>query len=239
LDIQVKERLTGAVILVALVVLLVPELLSGPTHAKAPAASPGRTLTPASAGLAKGAEAPLRSYTFDMADDGRARVPASAADEAKEPPAPVVEPAGGEADLEAQKVEAAEKPTERPAQGAAEKTVEKRPEKAAEKPIEKPVEKAAERPVERKAPSKTAEKELPLVTGWSIQVGGFAKRENAERMVKQLKAKGYGAFIAGGGGGKGHLYRVRVGPVADRAQAATLSAKLRSAGFPGSIVPHP
>lgn len=53
----VKERLTGAIILVALIVLLVPELLNGP-------------IRPAS--RARGAaseEPPLRAYTINLADE--------------------------------------------------------------------------------------------------------------------------------------------------------------------------
>jgi DedD protein len=49
MDRRVKERLVGATILVVLVVLIVPELLSGPKRAAAPAAAvptePGRSIT--------------------------------------------------------------------------------------------------------------------------------------------------------------------------------------------------
>jgi DedD protein len=51
----VKERLTGAIILVALIVLLVPELLTGPIR-----------LRPAPAAAATAATAPLRSYTMTL-----------------------------------------------------------------------------------------------------------------------------------------------------------------------------
>jgi len=59
----VKERLTGAIILVALIVLLVPELLTGPVRS-ATAPQPAATSTE---------ESPLRSYTIDLADDTRSR----------------------------------------------------------------------------------------------------------------------------------------------------------------------
>ena len=87
-----KERLTGAIILVALLVLLVPELLTGPGSFKM-AAKPA------------GAEgAPLRSYTIDLQDDAASRRPpavAASADpvaqatpepDAEPPPAPNVTP---------------------------------------------------------------------------------------------------------------------------------------------------
>ncbi len=56
-----KERLTGAIILVALIVLLVPELLTGPIREKFAGASPP------SIGAAQTAhEQPLRSYTLTL-----------------------------------------------------------------------------------------------------------------------------------------------------------------------------
>jgi DedD protein len=83
-DTLVKERLTGAVILVSLFVVVVPELLSGPirpasrTHGAAPSAE----------------EPPLRSYTISLADEPHGSVslqmqPASAPSS----PAPAAEPA--------------------------------------------------------------------------------------------------------------------------------------------------
>src|SRR5262245_33309557 len=57
-----KERLTGAIIVVALLVLLVPELLTGP-ESKQPANPAG----------ADGAQ--LRSYTIDLQDDATRRPP--------------------------------------------------------------------------------------------------------------------------------------------------------------------
>ena len=79
-----KERLTGAIILVALLVLLVPELLTGPGNSKM-AAKPA------------GAEgAPLRSYTIDLQDDAASRRPpavaASADPVAQATPEPDAEP---------------------------------------------------------------------------------------------------------------------------------------------------
>ena len=85
-----KERLTGAIILVALIVLLVPELLTGPV------ASGSSQPIAASA-----EEPPLRSYTINLADDTHARglAPSGAGRATPEPsgpaqPAQVVSPSG-------------------------------------------------------------------------------------------------------------------------------------------------
>jgi DedD protein len=73
----VKERLTGAIILVALIVVLVPELLTGPVR------SAPRANTVASSSE----EPPLRSYTIKLADETHAR--SAAAHSGPEQPAPL------------------------------------------------------------------------------------------------------------------------------------------------------
>jgi cell division septation protein DedD len=96
--IAVKERLTGAIILVALIVLLVPALLTGPVR------SPPHVLATASSAAAE--QPQLRSYTIHLADDARAHAAAgpsgpeqpapigAAADAAASPAAPTAVPAG-------------------------------------------------------------------------------------------------------------------------------------------------
>jgi DedD protein len=74
--------------------------------------------------------------------------------------------------------------------------------------------------------------------GWMIQLGSFASRANAERLSKELKGKGFKASVLESTGGGRKLYRVRVGPAADRAAAMELVTRLRAAGQTGSIVPH-
>src|SRR5689334_16159510 len=59
-----------------------------------------------------------------------------------------------------------------------------------------------------------------IQNGWYVQVNAFRSRANAESEVSRLKAKGHTAFVAPGGS----LFRVRVGPFADRAQADAASA---------------
>jgi DedD protein len=73
----VKERLTGAIILVALIVLLVPELLTGPVGSA--------TRSQAVASSIEGP--PLRSYTIKLADEARLR--GASAHSGPEQPAPL------------------------------------------------------------------------------------------------------------------------------------------------------
>jgi DedD protein len=73
----VKERLTGAAILVVLIVLLVPELLRGPVH-------------PVAHRVAASDEAPpLRSYTIKLGDDAHAHGAATPAASGPQQPAPI------------------------------------------------------------------------------------------------------------------------------------------------------
>ena len=69
-----------------------------------------------------------------------------------------------------------------------------------------------------------------------MQLGVFASRENAERLAKQVKGKGYSVTVNETSGNGKRLFRVRVGPEADRPSADALRAKLRSAGFKDASV---
>lgn len=73
-----KERLTGAAILVVLIVLLVPELLRGPVR---PVAHPVAAADEA---------APLRSYTINLGDENHAHGAATPAASGPQQPAPIV-----------------------------------------------------------------------------------------------------------------------------------------------------
>src|SRR5436853_134348 len=67
--------------------------------------------------------------------------------------------------------------------------------------------------------------------GWAVQLGVFGSRENAERLAKQVKGSGFTVLINETSGKDGKkLYWVRVGPEAEAAAAAALSARLKAAG---------
>jgi len=79
--------------------------------------------------------------------------------------------------------------------------------------------------------------EKPASGGWVVQVGVFAKQANAERLVHDLQEQGFRTQISENTSGGRTLWRVRTGPVAERAAAEQLSARLRAAGHVGSVVP--
>ncbi|MDB6087336.1 MAG: hypothetical protein JWN85_120 [Gammaproteobacteria bacterium] len=71
-----------------------------------------------------------------------------------------------------------------------------------------------------------------------VQLGVFASRTNAERLTQELKGKGFHASVSESTGAGGRtLWRVRAGPVTERAAAEQLNAKLRAVGHAGALVP--
>ena len=204
-DARVKERLTGAIILVVFLVLLVPELLSGPGRSSG---------APTHATTADGGQ--MRSYTIDLADDSGAPRSTSAPVVESPTPAPAPEADTGSAESADAQSNA---PSEPPA--ASEPVA---PQKAAPPPS---------------PPPRAAAAGAPAKGGWFVQVGVFASRENADRLSRQLKGKGFAVIIDESSGPGKRLYRVRVGPEGDRAAALSLGARLRAAGHSGSVIPGP
>jgi cell division septation protein DedD len=57
-----------------------------------------------------------------------------------------------------------------------------------------------------------------------VQVGAFKSRDNADRQVSQLKAKGYTAVLQSD---PGSLFRVRIGPFQERTEANLTAERLQ------------
>lgn len=64
-------------------------------------------------------------------------------------------------------------------------------------------------------------------TLYKIQAGAFAEKENAEKLVKQLKAEGFDAFAYQ----SGKLYKVQAGAFSSKSNADALAEKLENTGF--------
>ena len=203
---HLKERLTGAAILVIVVVLLVPELLSGPP------ATYSRAGTGATAGP------PVRSYTIDLRDPATAQPPEAVAPPPAVASGPAESPAANAPSVNVPTAPAAAVSAPPPAAVAA------APSAVASAPP------AATAPATSKsttpAPSTHAAKPKG---GWVVQIGSFARRDYAERMAKQVGAKGYSVEVAGPDD-RG-LFRVRSAPLADRAAAMALKQKMQASGL--------
>lgn len=213
MDTALRNRLTGAVILVLLAVLLLPELLTGA------GGTATRTPSPADAtpeGDAPEGAAPLQTLQIDLS--GTARGPAGSA----LPPPEVTD--GLADDLEVDpaapppvvRLPVPEASTTAPPAAA--------PPTAVVPPTAAP---PAAAPVD------------PTATRFYVQVGTFATRERAETAQKDLARRGFKVIINETTSGARRLLRVRVGPVADRAAAVALEAQLRSLAPDRAIVAVP
>lgn len=69
-------------------------------------------------------------------------------------------------------------------------------------------------------------------TLYRVQMGAFAKKENADTLLKKVKAAGYDAFITT----VGELYKVQVGAYKKKGNAEKQAEKLKAAGFEAIIV---
>jgi DedD protein len=225
MDRRVKERLIGASILVALIVLVVPELLSGPKSAVPPATLP--TTFPANA------PEPTRNVTLDLATSkapansevepaetqGSAASAVSAAKGGEASPAAPAPAPPTEGSPSAGSSSTAAPPTAAPATAAPATGA---PATAAPTTL-KPVETAAQSPISAHA-------------NWAVQLGSFASRANADNLSRQLKGQGFSVYVLPGGSSTSVRYRVRVGPLADRDSAERMAAKLKSIGHASSLV---
>jgi DedD protein len=217
MDRRVKERLIGASILVALIVLVVPELLSGPKPAALSAPRPAI------------APEPTRNVTVDLATS-------------KAPANSEVEPAGTQGvpaspGLSASAVSAAEGTDVAPAPPVAAPPI-------APPSIAPPSVVAAPAATSSStaAPARPAAIETAVFspissrTAWAVQLGSFANRANAENLSHRLKGQGFPVYVLPGGAGASVRYRVRVGPLANRDSAERTAAKLKSIGHVSSLV---
>jgi DedD protein len=222
MDRRVKERLVGASILVVLIVLIVPELLSGPPGPAPAAVGPRLPVnTPAEA---------VRNVTVDLATS-KAPEPDPSSTEPAPSSAPPPQAAGADAASAAAGADAGND-TGAPTADAPDRPAPSAPlETAVPAPISNSVTKPA-------VPAKPAIAAKPAVGGraWAVQLGSFASRANADKLVRQAKAQGYAAYIAPGGSGPSLRYRVRIGPMADRGAAVQTLAKLKSTGQSASLV---
>jgi DedD protein len=209
-DTLVKERLTGALILVGLIVVLVPELLSGPI------ARTVNTHGPVSAAE----EPPLRSYTINLADEPRGGS-GSARPQPSAPAAPVT---------------AAPEPAAAPPPTADVSATGQAPPVTTPPAASPPRSAAASNAPPPAAPPSAATPAGSGAAAYVVQLGSFANRANAERLAQQVHALGYPVGVSRGTAGR-RLYRVQVGPTHDRAAAEQTAAKLRAQGHKGAVVP--
>jgi DedD protein len=218
---RVKERLVGASILVVLIVLIVPELLSGPATA------------PVGTKLPMSAPEPVRNVTVDLAtakppvpEPAMTPAPPSAAAATAEAGAGETAGAGATAGAgETAGVGATAGAGTTTGAGAV------------------PGGAASSAPLESAVPAPTVPADAAVSKaaaadhGWAVQLGSFASRSNADKLARQVKGQGFSVFVLSSGSGAAARYRVRVGPLGDRGAATQAAARLKTLGHVGSLVP--
>lgn len=219
MDEALKARLIGAAVLVAVAVLLIPELLSG--------------RKPVDSIAAEGeAQRGTRTVVIDLAGAGarpaqpveaRAQAPSAAPQPASEPAPAIASEIARTLDTQAPEAlpEAAMAGRDRalPTPAAA------APRASAEEPAPK-------------APASVPPAAAPRAAagGWAVQVGAFGSAATASGLVKKLAADGYRAFVAPVQRDGKTLHRVRVGPEPDKAGAERVAGQLKAKGLPATVV---
>jgi cell division septation protein DedD len=103
---------------------------------------------------------------------------------------------------------------------------------AAAKPVP-----AAPKPV---APAPTPPPAAASGTGFAVQLAAFSKPADATALRDKARAAGFSAFTESVVTDKGTLTRVRIGPVASRAEAEQLQGQVKAKlGVAGIVRPHP
>jgi cell division septation protein DedD len=224
MDDALKARLIGATVLVALAVILIPELLSGRKPETADVATPAtargtRTVTIDLTAAAQGT-APA-SVSAPAVAPSLQRASAAATTSAATPAAPDREPAVAPVSPSSSST-----PQAAPAQP--------RPQ-ADSSPVRPADNDAAKSPPTTKAVV-TPTPAIPARGGWAVQVGAFGSAASADKLAHELQSKGYKSYVSPVARSGKTLYRVRVGPEAERSRAEGLAASLKGRGLPATVV---
>lgn len=213
MEVRVRERLIGALVLVVIVVLVVPAILKGrgpePTE---PASAQTRRV-----------EVPIGEGPVTADDPGL--VPETVLPDAMPVAVPVEPPP------------AASKPAPTP---AAKETVAATTKPPPPKAVDAPAPAAAKPAPAAAKPAPAVAKPAPTSqTAWAVQLGAYASRNKADRFVSDLRKRGFSAFVLEYRASGKVLYRVRVGPEQDRARAEAIAARLAKEGYQPVVARHP
>jgi DedD protein len=221
---QLKARLIGAVVLVVIAVLLIPELLSG-RKATSPLSADG------------GPGGGTRTITIDIGSGARSPISEPSGD-AAQPPTQSKGPSAAQAPLLTQP------PPEVQLQSTSESPSQSSPSKPAPSQLPpqstpEPAPTVAVQPspdVAQVAPPSAKPAAASPKGGWTVQVGAFGSAATARKMVGDLSAAGFNAYVSPISRSGKTLHRVRVGHPADRPGAEQLAAKLKGRGLPATVV---
>ncbi len=231
----VKERVTGAIILVALIVLLVPELLSGPPR-----------LTAALAPRPAAGHAPVRSYTLPLGAGAGERAAVTAAvahgpGQAERAGIAPAAPARNAATPRPPVAGSAKVPPRRHAEPSpvpARATVRRArtvPTRRVTRTRAQPARKAP--PARRPAVTRTRPARRPQARSqWAVQLGVFAYHADALRLARRVRGRGIVVRVIPWRLKGRLLWRVTTAAVSDRSAGLALARRLRGLGLRGELL---
>lgn len=207
MDNLVKQRVIGAIVLVALAVIFVPMLFE----------SPEEELGPVGSNLPAEPDGIVRDRTEPLTLPEPPAEPEPAPQVVLEQPA---DPGAANADAAIAAANGGAEPAT-PAEGTADT--------AAAQPTPATPPAAESAPAAEPAPAPTAAPAPAAApqSGWIVQLASLSSKDNAMALRERLRGLGYTAFVEETKTAKGVLYRVRVGPELERANAEKLRDRLQ------------
>lgn len=204
---HVKERIVGAAVLVALGVWLIPWILDGPDDVVTDSEALTEFSLPAAEPIT-----PLRSET--VAPD----LPVSNAveDPPESQPEPVAAVSDAATSSPASEAQSSSPSADLPSAGAG-------AEPEASEPTPAALAAAAEPPPDR--------------GGWSVQLGAFGEKANADQLARRVSTYGYDAFVSEFRSNGAAMYRVRVGGFASENQADAAAGSISAHSIPARVIP--
>jgi DedD protein len=245
------------VVLMAAAIILIPEMLSGPN----------RDAEEAEPAAQRGGEGAIKTYTIDLSQspgasattpgggDNRSPPPEESASPAAPSPAqvtqanPEVTPPASTVEAPRTVAELAEEPPPPPVVESTPPQVASTPPRAetptpsaaAPSPVSRaetpsPPQQRASAPAPKPLASAPA---APMSGSWAVQLGSFSKQATAEKLANEWRSKGQEAFVMPVKSGGTTLYRVRIGPMKDRAGAESTLRSVKASTPGATVVAHP
>jgi len=225
MDRQLLERMIGAGVLIVALVLIVPAILDGQRDDDPAVGSDAESGSGSSTAL----DEPTRTHTMLL--DRQPETPPMAREKTE---APVIDPEQSKSGAEVIVSPPAIPPTQaakpKPtAQAAKQATTNESTEvtQSAETP-------KSAAPAVASQPARPSREAVPG-SGWAVQLGSFADKQNAERLAAAVSKNGFAAYLMSSEQSGKTLYRVRVGPRDSREQASELAERLAKAGYKGQV----
>jgi DedD protein len=235
---HVKERLVGAAVLMAAAIILIPEMLSGPDRGDAEQRANAR-------------DGAVKTYTIDLNHPSGS--PPQQQQEVVKEAAPPPEASGQQtaqqqalpAPIPAPANEANPEPARASESGRTASVpvpqAEEMPSVSEQPPASSPAASQAPAPtaVQSAPPPLVSQAAVPNSRGWAIQLGSFSSSATAERLAADFRFDRYDAFVMPVKSGSATLYRVRIGPMKDKAAAEEALRTVRSKVAGAAVVVHP